>query len=165
MSKTKKTASKKSASTSSEKLRKEALAVTGANLARIEAKERGGKSAKAERDTTALAEFFPRSSSKNGKAKPVAKAPAKSKAAKPQKAKGMSGLDAAARVLVEAKKPLNAQAIVETMASKGYWESPGGKTPHATIYAAIIREISEKGKDSRFKKVERGQFAANAGSK
>ena len=132
MSKTKKNASKKSASTSSEKLRKEALAVTGANLARIEAKERD----------------------KNGKA------PTKAKAAKPQKAKGMSGLDAAARVLVEAKKPLNAQAIVEAMASKGYWESPGGKTPHATIYAAIIREINEKGKDSRFKKVERGQFAA-----
>jgi hypothetical protein len=38
--------------------------------------------------------------------------------------------------------------------------SPGGKTPHATLYSAIIREISLKGKESRFVKKERGKFAA-----
>ena len=73
----------------------------------------------------------------------------------------MSGLDAAAKVLVESKDPMTAQDIVKGMSEKGYWTSPGGKTPHATIYAAMIREIKEKGKESRFTKVERGMFAAN----
>ena len=31
-----------------------------------------------------------------------------------------------------------------------------------TVYSAILREISEKGKDARFTKTERGKFAANA---
>jgi hypothetical protein len=43
---------------------------------------------------------------------------------------------------------------------KGLWTSPGGKTPHATLYASILREINTKGKDARFKKVDRGQFVA-----
>lgn len=73
----------------------------------------------------------------------------------------MSGLDAAAKVLAESKEPLRAKEIVEQMAAKGYWSSPGGKTPHATIYAAMMREINEKGKDARFKKTDRGLFAAN----
>jgi hypothetical protein len=30
------------------------------------------------------------------------------------------------------------------------------------VYSAILREISEKGKDARFVKTERGKFAANA---
>jgi hypothetical protein len=51
--------------------------------------------------------------------------------------------------------------MVEQMAAKGLWTSPGGKTPHATLYAAILREIQVKGKEARFKKTERGQFAAN----
>ena len=48
--------------------------------------------------------------------------------------------------------------MVEQAIGKGLW-SPGGKTPHATLYAAIIREISKKGKEARFKKVARGRFA------
>ncbi len=48
--------------------------------------------------------------------------------------------------------------VVEQAIEKGLW-SPGGKTPHATLYAAIIREIAKKGKDARFKKVDRGRFA------
>jgi len=35
-----------------------------------------------------------------------------------------------------------------------------GKTPAATIYAAMIREITAKGPSSRFQKVSRGRFAA-----
>jgi len=77
--------------------------------------------------------------------------------AKPKKA---SGLDAAARVLTEAKKPLGAKEIVETAFAKGYWKSEGA-TPHATIYSAMIREIAAKGKESRFKKTERGKFTIN----
>jgi hypothetical protein len=50
--------------------------------------------------------------------------------------------------------------MIEAMATKGYWTTPGGKTPHATLYASIAREIRDKGKDSRFKKSERGKFAS-----
>ncbi|MBY0312671.1 MAG: winged helix-turn-helix domain-containing protein [Phycisphaerales bacterium] len=46
--------------------------------------------------------------------------------------------------------------------AKGLWKSPGGKTPEATLYAAIIREIAAKGKDARFRKTERGVFVANS---
>ncbi len=46
------------------------------------------------------------------------------------------------------------------MAAKGYWKSPGGKTPAATLSAAMTREINTKGKIARFKKVDRGLFAA-----
>ena len=48
--------------------------------------------------------------------------------------------------------------MVDAMAKKKLWASPGGKTPHATLYAAIIREIAKKGDESRFKKTDRGQF-------
>jgi hypothetical protein len=52
--------------------------------------------------------------------------------------------------------------MIEVMAAKGIWSSPGGKTPHATLYSAIITEISKKGKEARFVKTDRGRFAANA---
>ncbi len=74
----------------------------------------------------------------------------------PQK---MSAIDAAAKVLGESKEPLNTKEMVEKMSAKAYWKSPGGKTPHATLYSAILREIQKKGKESRFQKVERGKFA------
>ncbi|HXU24385.1 MAG TPA: winged helix-turn-helix domain-containing protein [Tepidiformaceae bacterium] len=77
--------------------------------------------------------------------------------------KRMSALDAAARVLAEAGEPMNAKALIEAMATKGYWTSPGGKTPHATLYAAIAREIAVKGKESRFAKASKGYFVAAAG--
>ena len=47
------------------------------------------------------------------------------------------------------------------MAAKGYWNSPGGKTPAATLYSAIAREITTKGADSRFQKMDRGKFGRN----
>jgi hypothetical protein len=49
--------------------------------------------------------------------------------------------------------------MIDTMAAKGYWKNAGGKTPQNTLYAAISKEINTKGKDSRFEKVGRGQFA------
>ncbi|MEI8195735.1 MAG: winged helix-turn-helix domain-containing protein [Phycisphaerae bacterium] len=79
---------------------------------------------------------------------------------KPKVAKAdgkMSGLDAAAKVLAEAEMPLNTKMIVERAFSKGYWTS-GGKTPAATIYSAMLREINAKGAESRFKKTDRGLF-------
>ena len=73
----------------------------------------------------------------------------------------MSQLDAAVKVLTEASEPMTTKAMIEAMAAKNYWTSPGGKTPHATLYSALLREIQNKGKDSRFTKVDRGQFGLN----
>jgi hypothetical protein len=73
------------------------------------------------------------------------------------RAKRPSGLDAAATVLAEAGTPLNTKEMVERMLATGMWTT-GGKTPAATIYAAIIREIAAKGDQARFRKVERGKF-------
>lgn len=90
--------------------------------------------------------------------KKKAKAEKPAKAAKPDKP--MSGLDAAAKVLADAGKPMRAKDMVETALAKGYWKTSGA-TPAATIYAAIIREIAAKGEDARFKKTDRGLFAHN----
>ncbi len=76
-------------------------------------------------------------------------------------AKKLSALDAAAKVLGQKKKPMSTKELIEAMSAKGYWQSPGGKTPSATLYSAMLREINTKGKESRFKKVERGQFTIN----
>ena len=83
----------------------------------------------------------------------------KKKSAEP-KPKKTSALDAAARVLGETGEPMTCTAMIEAMAAKGYWTTPGGKTPHATIYSSIAREIRDKGKESRFKKGDRGKFAS-----
>lgn len=73
-----------------------------------------------------------------------------------------SGLSAAAKVLADAGEPLTAGQIVERMLAEGLW-STTGKTPQATIYAAMHREIATKGADARFAKVERGKFTLAAG--
>ena len=73
--------------------------------------------------------------------------------------KKLSALDAAAQVLAESGQPMNCKEMIEAMAKKGYWSSPGGKTPASTLYSAITKEISTKGKESRFKKTDRGRFA------
>jgi hypothetical protein len=89
-----------------------------------------------------------------------APAKTKTKKAKEPKAKKTSALDAALRVLEEAGQPMNCQEMIAQMAAKGYWTSPGGKTPAATLYSAILREMQTKGDASRFVKTERGKFAA-----
>ena len=82
-----------------------------------------------------------------------------SKAAKAvERPKKLSALDAAARVLGESGQAMNCQEMIEAMAAKGYWTSPGGKTPGATLYSAISRELKAKGTDARFRKAERGKF-------
>ena len=93
------------------------------------------------------------------------KAKTRAKSAREPKPKKTSALDAAAQVLAKASEPMGAQDLITAIAEKGLWKSPGGKTPHATLYAAIVREIGTKGKEARFKKVERGLFAINEGSK
>jgi hypothetical protein len=49
--------------------------------------------------------------------------------------------------------------MIETMAARGYWASPKGATPAATLYSALLREITTKGDAARFVKTERGKFA------
>jgi HB1, ASXL, restriction endonuclease HTH domain len=91
----------------------------------------------------------------------------RAKAVKPQKRKEpkpkkTSALDAAARVLAEAGTPMNCQEMIAAMAAKGYWTSPGGKTPAATLYSAILRELKTKKSEARFRKTERGKFELRA---
>jgi len=83
---------------------------------------------------------------------------------KPNNSKRVSLLDAAATVLGSAKAPMQAKQIVEAVVERGLWKPGAGKTPHATLYAAMTREIAAKGKDARFRKVGRGQFAAGKGA-
>lgn len=97
--------------------------------------------------------------------------PVKGKATtKPVKAKasangerGMSMLQAAYTILKARTTPMNVKELIEAMASRKLWKSPGGATPHATLAAAMGTEIKNKGKDSRFKKVAPGQFVGVKG--
>ncbi len=98
-----------------------------------------------------------RASSKKAPSKPAAGG----KSAVKKAPQTMSALDAAAKLLSELKRPLRCGEMIEQMAAQGYWKSPGGKTPAATLHAAITREINIKGADARFKKTDRGLFAAN----
>ena len=100
------------------------------------------------------------SAKKTAKAKTTKKATTKK--TKAPKDKKLSAIDAAAQVLASAKAPMNAKEMIEAMAAKALWTSPGGKTPHATLYSAVIREIALKGKDARFVKADRGKFAAKS---
>ena len=96
------------------------------------------------------------------KATPAKNATRANDAAKTTKPKRLSGLDLAAKVLAESKEPLQAKAIAERAIAAGWKTS--GKTPHATLYAAMIREIAKKGKDARFVKTDRGLFSAGKGA-
>ena len=87
---------------------------------------------------------------------------AKAGGAKPKR---RSALDAAAEVLGKTGKPMRCRELIAGMAEQGLWSSPNGKTPHATLYAALLREIRDKGAGSRFRKVERGQFAIKTEAK
>ena len=92
------------------------------------------------------------------------KAPKTPKAPKEKKPKRVSALDAAAQVLAASGEPMRAKQMIAAMEAKGLWTSPGGKTPEATLYAAIIREIAAKGDKARFKKHDKGVFVAGKGA-
>ena len=114
----------------------------------------------------AMAESAPRAK-KSRKAAGKANAAKKRDTGEPGVSSGqpkrLSALNAAVKVLEErdpADGALSCAQMIERMAAKGYWTPVrGGKTPANTLYAAILREINTKGKDSRFVKVERGRFA------
>jgi hypothetical protein len=105
-----------------------------------------------------------KSATKSTKAPKAAKQPTAAKTkverkpAGDAKPKRVSALDAAAEVLRKAGKPMRSQEMIAAMAEQGLWTSPAGKTPHATLYAAILREIGDKGSEARFRKADRGLF-------
>jgi hypothetical protein len=101
-------------------------------------------------------------SNKGRKTPPAAKGKAAKKAlsGKASPAKKLSAIAAAARVLTETGREMTCPELIEAMAAKRYWTSPGGKTPASTLYASIYQEIKSKGKESRFRKTERGKFTA-----
>jgi HB1, ASXL, restriction endonuclease HTH domain/Domain of unknown function (DUF4314) len=123
-------------------------------LGKVGGTKRKPKAAEAEvANTPAIVEATTTVPKKVSKSKVPESAPVESE---PEK---LSCVTAAFKVLCESEAPLNAKEIIDAMSSKGYWTSPGGKTPHATLYSAILRELT-KGDASRFVKAERGRFAA-----
>lgn len=72
--------------------------------------------------------------------------------------KGMSGLEAAEVVLSETGRAMTIKDLLMEIRNRNLW-STTGRTPEATIYAAIIREIRTKGSASRFAKAGRGLFS------
>lgn len=116
----------------------------------------------------AIAEIQDRLDGKAGDAAPAkakaGKAPKAPKPAKEKQPKRVSALDAAAQVLAASDRPMRAKEMIAEVDAKGLWKSPGGKTPEATLYAAIIREIAAKGDKARFKKHDKGLFVAGKGA-
>ncbi|MCC6492891.1 MAG: hypothetical protein IT424_07705 [Pirellulales bacterium] len=86
------------------------------------------------------------------------KAGAKSAAASKSKVKKTSALDAAAKLLAASREPMTTKEMIDALAAKGIWKSPGGKTPDRTLYSALTREIGTKEKESRFKMADGGKF-------
>jgi hypothetical protein len=111
-----------------------------------------------------VAETTPPTVSTEAAPVPAAKPKRQRKASAQPKEKKLSALDAAARVLAEAGVAMTTQELIGAMAGKGYWTSPGGKTPAATLYSAILREITTKGDTSRFTKIGPGRFSFRASS-
>jgi hypothetical protein len=100
----------------------------------------------------------PGTEKRGGKKARAAKVP--KKPAKGKEPKAMSCLDAAAAVLKARGEPMRCKEMVEAMKDKGLWTTTA-PTPEATLYSAILREISNKKSEARFRKTERGHFALN----
>ena len=117
--------------------------------------------AKATRANTAAtpAKGKPKASTKAKPAKTATRANDAKRGGKPKAKKRVGILDAAATILAKANGSMGCKAIVDTAIDSGVWKT-NGKTPAATLYAAMTREITKKGKDARFKKVDRGLFVA-----
>ena len=81
----------------------------------------------------------------------------KAKAPKEPKPERNSLLNLAVKVLTEAGTALNCKEMVEKVLATGLWTTKG-RTPAATLYSAILREVTTKGDASRFHKAERGKF-------
>jgi hypothetical protein len=67
----------------------------------------------------------------------------------------LSALASAAKLLGETGQALSCPDLIGPMAAQGYWTSPGGKTPAARLYSALLRELQTKGDKTRFIKAAR----------
>lgn len=137
---------------------------------KLKAKKGGITEPTADETDTSLESFLepseaPVAAEKPKKGKKGTKAPAKpkkeKKAPKPAAVKKVSALDAAYEILKDSEEALTPKQLIEEMSIRKLWRSPGGKTPEATMSAAIIREIGKKGNQSRFRKTAPGHFAAS----
>jgi hypothetical protein len=81
----------------------------------------------------------------------------KAKAPKEPKPERHSLLNLAAKVLAEAGTALTCKEMVDKVLATGLWTTKG-RTPAATLYSAILRQIQTKGDAATFRKVERGKF-------
>ncbi|MCC7146093.1 MAG: winged helix-turn-helix domain-containing protein [Phycisphaeraceae bacterium] len=69
-------------------------------------------------------------------------------------------LDAAVRVLKEAGEPQTSGQIMQRILDQRLWTT-AGRTPAATLYSAMLREIQRKGEDARFVLARPGKFTLN----
>lgn len=69
----------------------------------------------------------------------------------------MTMLEAAWKILKDAKTALTCKEIVERAEKRKYHRS-NGDTPHYSLHTAMTREIQSKGEQARFVKVGRGLF-------
>jgi hypothetical protein len=73
---------------------------------------------------------------------------------------GMSGLDAAYKILSESGQAMNAKLITKIALEQGIW-TPQGLTPDMTLSAALQNDVRKKGDNSRFAKAEQaGHYTA-----
>lgn len=56
---------------------------------------------------------------------------------------------------------MQCKVLIEAMAAQKFWQSDA-PTSAATLYSAIVREITTKASASRFKKTDLGHVALNA---
>jgi hypothetical protein len=73
----------------------------------------------------------------------------------------LSQLDAAVKILTDAKEPLTCKEIVRRMFEQKLWNT-SGRTPGATLSASMQREIAKRGSEARFRRAERGLYEVNA---
>ena len=85
-------------------------------------------------------------------AEPTAKEKKERKPGAPRK----SLTNAAILVLAHSSGPMNAKAIVDAATTSGWYTPTAGKTPHATLYSAMLIEARDDGDKARFRKADRG---------
>jgi hypothetical protein len=77
----------------------------------------------------------------------------------------LSMIDAAAIVFAEDRqREWDCKSAIAEMARRNLWVSPAGKTPHATLNAALLRDITKHGAASRFKHAGKGRFCLAGGA-
>ena len=79
-------------------------------------------------------------------------------------ASGLSQMAAALKILEEEGRPMKCKEIIELCGQRGYWSSPGGRTPEAALFSQFSKEIRLKGDASRVIKAGPGLFALQSGA-